>query len=117
MNLTTIQITFLRDIPKSINVDKTSGWKHHYFDALIEIPSFIKLIRDGNIYLLIPFVACSLSTPKLRLSEPFLVNNKSNPELIFKFILNQWQSSGFNIKDTSVLYFSFEFKEVWFSDN
>jgi hypothetical protein len=104
-------------MPANISVDKTSGWRHHYFDVLSEIPSFIKLIGDGKIYLIIPFMATSksLSKPRLRLSQPFLVNNKSNSILIAKLVLNQWESSGFNVNEASSVYIGFEFKEVWFS--
>jgi hypothetical protein len=56
-------------------VDKTSGWRHHQFDGLnvYEISSFIKLIGDDKVYLLIPFFVSSnsLSNARLRLSEPF----------------------------------------------
>jgi hypothetical protein len=44
------------------------------------------------------------------------VNNKSNPALIIKFILDQWKSSGFNIREDTTISFSFKFKRVWFSD-
>lgn len=117
MNLSTNNITFLREMPSNINVDKTSGWLHHYFDVLSEIPSFIKLIGDGKIYLIIPFMATSksLSNPRLRLCQPFLVNNKSNSILIAKLVLNQWESSGFNVNEASSVYLGFEFKEVWLS--
>jgi len=118
MNLTRNQITFLRDIPADINVDKTSGWRHYYFDgSLSELSSFIKLINDDKIYLLIPFFSNSksLSNARLRISEPFLVNNKSNSALIIKFILDQWNSSGFELKQDTQIQFSFEFKRVWLS--
>jgi hypothetical protein len=119
MNLTTNQITFLRDVHSSVKVDMTSGWRHHYFDGSIsELSTFIKLIEDDKIYLLIPLFAGSksLSDATLNLSEPFLVNNKSNPELIAKFIIDQWNSSGFNNKQDIPFTFSFKFKRVWFSD-
>jgi len=94
MNLTTKQITFLRDIHSSINVDKTSGWRYHYFDGLsvYEISTFIKLIGDDKIYLLIPIFANSnsWSHATLNLSRPFLVNNKSNSDLnINSIIINE----------------------------
>ncbi len=116
MNLSTKQITFLREIPGNISVDKTSGWLHHYFDVLSEIPFFIRLIGDGKIYLIIPFMGTSksLSKPRLRLSQPFLVNNKSSSILIAKLVLNQWESSGFKLNEGSI-YLSFEYKEVWLS--
>lgn len=90
MELTKNNITFLRDIHSSIKVDMTSGWRHHYFDGSIsELSSFIKLIGDDKIYLLIPLFSnsVSLSIATLNLSEPFLVDNKSNPELIIKIYL------------------------------
>lgn len=116
MNLTRNQITFLKDIPSDINVDKTSGWRYYYFDgSLSELSSFIKLIEDDKIYLLIPFFGStkSVSNARLRLSDPFLVDNRSNSALIIKFILEQWYSSGFEIKQDIRLSFSFEFKRVW----
>jgi len=118
MNLTRNQITFLRDVPSNIEVDKTSGWRHHYFDGSIhELSTFIKLIRDDKIYLLIPLFAGSksLMNPTLNLSEPFLVDNKSNPKLIIKFILEQWLSSGFEVREGTEITLSFKFKRVWFS--
>lgn len=113
MNLTTNQITFLRHVSSDIKVDKTSGWRHHYFDgfSIGEISSFIELIGDDRIYLLIPLFsnAKSLQIATLSLSEPFLVDNKSNPALIAKFIVDQWNSSGFNKKED----IPFKFKRVW----
>lgn len=117
MNLSN-QITFLRDVPSNIKVDLTSGWRHHYFDgSVIELSTFIKLIGDEKIYLLIPLFSKSksLENATLNLSEPFFVNNESNPGLIIQFILEQWKSSGFEIKAGSTITFSFKFKRVWFS--
>lgn len=119
MNLTTHDITFLKNLDPSIKVDMRSSWRHHYFDGLSinEISSFIKLIGDDKIYLLIPLFAGSkaLSIATLNLSEPFLVNNKSNSALITKFIMDQWYSSGFNINEKTLITFTFKFKRVWIS--
>jgi len=117
-NLTRNQITFLREVPSDIKVDKSSGWRHHYLDGSInELSLFIKLIGDDKIYLLIPLFAGSesLKNATLNLSEPFLVDNKSNSKLIIKFILEQWYSSGFDIREGTKISFSFKFKRVWFS--
>jgi len=118
MNLTTNQITFLRNIPSLIKVDKTSGWKHHYFDHIAEISTFIKLIGDDKVYLLIPFINTfeSPSKPRLRLSDPFLVINKSNSVLIINFIIDQWESSGFNNNSGTPITVSFEYKRIWLSE-
>lgn len=118
MDLSVNQITFLRDIPSNIKVDMTSGWRHHYFEgSLIEISDFISKIGDNKIYLLIPLFASSksLSLATLNLSEPFLVTNESNPQLIINFIMEQWNSSGFDLKGDRQITFSFKFKRVWWS--
>jgi len=110
MNLSNNNITFLRDVHSSVKVDMTSGWRHYYIDgSLIEIASFIKQIGDKKIYLLIPLFAYSrsFSDATLNLSEPFLVDNESNPELIIKFIIEQWNSSIFEIKKKIVFLFYF----------
>lgn len=118
MNFTRNQISFLKDTPSNIKIDMTSGWRYHYFDgSLIEISDFIKKIGDNKIYLLIPLFSSSksLSNATLNLSEPFLVDNKSNAPLIIKFILEQWYSSGFDLKPDTILSYSFKFKRVWYS--
>lgn len=119
MNLSTNQISFLKDVDSNINVDMTSGWRHHYFDgAFTEIVDFISKIGDNKIYLIIPLFASSksLSVATLNLSEPILINNKSNPELIINFIIEQWESSGFNLKHDTQISYSFKFKRVWLSN-
>lgn len=118
MNLTRNQITFLSEVPLNIEVDRTSGWRYHYFDgSLHELSTFIKLIGGDKIYLLIPLFAGSksLKNATLNLSEPLLVDNKSNPKLIIKFILEQWVTSGFEIRNGVKIIFSFKFKRVWFN--
>lgn len=119
MDLTTKQITFFRDVHTSVKIDTTSGWRHHYFDGSIgELSSFIRQIGDDKIYLLIPLFASSRSLSKatLNLSESFLVNNKSNSALIIKFILEQWHSSGFEIREGTIITFSFKYKRVWITE-
>jgi hypothetical protein len=117
MNLSTKNITFLRDVGSKFKVDTASGWRPHYFDgfSIYEISHFIKLIEDDKIYLIIPMFASSKSLSKatLNLSEPFLINNKSNSDLITKFVLDQWNTSGFDIKLNTSITFSFKFKRVW----
>ena len=118
MNLSTNNITFLKDVHSSIKVDMTSGWRYHYFDgSLSELSTFIKQIGDDKTYLLIPLFSKSksLKNATLNLSEPFLVNNNSNSSLIIKFLLEQWDSSGFELRESTILSFSFKFKRVWFS--
>jgi hypothetical protein len=91
MNLSTNNISFLREIHPSVEINMTSKWKYHSFKefSIYEINHFIKLIEDGQIYLMIPLFTTVNSKASLNLSEPFLVDNQSNPELISKFIYEQ----------------------------
>ena len=118
MNLSTKNITFLRHVPTDVKVSMRIGWRLHYFEefSLDVISSFLDSIKDDNTYLLIPKFSTSqsLSIGALEFSEPFLVNKNSNPVLITKFILNQWNSSGFGLKDNHTITFSFKWKKVWF---
>jgi hypothetical protein len=118
MNLTRNQISFLRNIPAEIDINKRSDWRHYYFEGFNtdEIQSFIKSIGEDKIYLLIPQFSNSksLSDPILSLSEPFLVDNKSNPLLITNFVLDQWKISGFRIDQDIRVIFSLKWKRVWF---
>ena len=116
MNLSRNQITFLRDIQYSVKVDMTSCWRPKYIGfCTFEISKFIKLLGDDRIYLLIPIfsISKSLSNATLNLSEPFLINNKSNPLLIIDFIMEQYNSCGFRLIKDNQLYFYFKFKRVW----
>lgn len=99
----------------------SSGWRYRDFEGLseYEIWSFIRSFKDDKIFLLIPLFTTSntkksFSKVTLNLSDPFLVDNKSNPVLITKFIMNQWYSSGFNINPGTLITFSFKLKRVWF---
>jgi hypothetical protein len=118
MKLSTKNISFLTHVKSTITVDMTSGWRHHYFDqfSTIEILEYILKIKDDSIYLIIPTLSTSrdLSKPRLILSPPFLINNKSNPELITTYILEQYKLSGFALVKDEKVELSFKFKRVWF---
>jgi hypothetical protein len=119
MKLPQDRIIFLSDVPSNIKVDMTSGWRTYYFDGSIyELEHFIRAIIDNKIYLVIPLFtnSTSLKKPVLNLSEPFFVNNESNPALIIKFILEQWYSSGFSLNKQNIITFSIKFKKVSFSN-
>ena len=116
MNLSQNKITFLKDVPSYLYINKTKRWYYHNFEDLTinQISEFIKLIYDDKIYMIIPMFANSqdISTATLNLSEPFLVNNRSNSRLIIKFIVDQWVSSGFDLKLDTRLHFAIKMKEV-----
>lgn len=119
MNLSRTEITFLSDVPSDIDVDKNSGWRFNSFKNLTitEISTFIKSIEDDKTYLIIPLLCGSKSISKatLNLSDPFLINNMSNHHLIIKFIIDQWNSSGFTLKLDTQITFYIKYKRVWLS--
>jgi len=121
MNLSTTKISFLNELPSSVDVDMSSTWRYHSFNNLdvSEINTYIKLIADNKIYLIIPVLAPSylITTVTLNLSNPFLINNKSNSNLITNFILDQWNNSGFSLNEKTPVTFAFKFKKVWLNDN
>jgi hypothetical protein len=121
MNLSTTKISFLHEVPSHVEVDMSSTWRHHFFDTLgiSEIHTYIKLIGDNKIYLIIPLLASTnaISPAVLNLSKPFLINNNSNSILITKFILDQFKNSGFSLNEKTPVTFAFKFKRVWISSS
>jgi len=112
--LTTKNITFLKDLNPKIKIDSKSGWKYHHSDCLWsgEIWFFIRIIRDDKICLMTPVFINTRSGVTLNLSNPFLVNNKSNTDLIYNFIMSQWDNSGYYFKAKSISSFAIHYKEV-----
>jgi len=115
-NLSITKITFLNAIPSTVKVDTSSKVKYHTFESLtfFEIKKFVLSITEGNTYLVTPIfsVANMKNKPMLLLSEPFLINNRSNSMLIHNFIVSQWNDSGFNVDQD--IQFSFRYKKVFF---
>ena len=110
MILTRTSITHLRDIPSNIKINMNSGWSFNLFPELsiFEIHNYIKSIKEGKIYMIVPLFNASISENKamLNLSSPFLIDNKSNSALITSFIMDQWNTSGFNLNtDTKIKIF------------
>lgn len=92
-NITQNNITFLSDIDKKFEINKSE--KYYYFNVFNYTPdhiyNFISQIRDNEIILIFPFLTTTedLKDPYLRLSNQFLVNNQSNPALIARFLEDQ----------------------------
>jgi len=117
--LTTIDITFLIDIDKAINIDKTG--KTNYFKCYLintdAIANFINNLIDNEIYLVNPLISINskYSDPYLTLSRQFLVSNQSNPYLISTYLNNQFDKAekdfGFDI-DNNYYYLIFKYKKV-----
>jgi tRNA uridine 5-carbamoylmethylation protein Kti12 len=89
-NLSQQNITFLSDIDKKFEIDKSQ--KYNYFNiydySVNHITNFIEQIDENEILLIFPFITTTkdLNDPYLRLSNQFLVNNQSNPILISKYL-------------------------------
>ena len=119
MNLSTNKITFLKDLNKSIKIDLKSEWRLHYCQALCfaDIYEFIWFLDNNssfnNSYLIDPLIKSSCSGVSLKLSSAFLVNNRSNPVLIYKFLIQQWENSGFDLNPKALHTFALNYKKVW----
>jgi hypothetical protein len=92
-NISTGNISFLIDVDRSINIDK-SGKNYHFtiFQVNIDlITNFIINLEDDKIYLIIPLISINrrYNDPYLTLSRQFLISNKSDPNLISDYILEQ----------------------------
>ena len=107
-NFTSYKIDFLNHIDKNLSIDKSE--KFFYFKVynwkISHITLFLNNIKDNEIYTVFPFISTSglMKDPYLRLSDHFLVTNKSNPELISNFLDDQWNNSDFNTEN-GILYF------------
>lgn len=91
--ISTNNITFLDDIDKSIKIDKTN--KSYYFKIFIlsteGIYMFFNNLEHNGVYLVNPFISINdlNSDPYLTLSKHFLVTRLSNPYLISNYLNNQ----------------------------
>lgn len=118
-NYTNTRIDFLYLIDKSISIEKSG--KTHYFKIyewkVSSIQYFLSFIRDNEVYTVFPFISTSglIKDPYLRLSEPFLVTNKSNQDLINNFLNDQWFDSAFTVEDETRFNLYFKFQRVTIS--
>ena len=116
-NLTNTHISFLSTIDRSAQLDKSE--KYYYFNLFnwkIEVITiFLSKIKDNEVYLIFPFITTSKkpNLPYLRLSESFLVNNKSNPDLISNFLTSQWAEAGFEVCEGENVWFYLKYKRVY----
>lgn len=107
-NFTTIKIDFLHNIDKDLSIDKTEKFFNLkiYNWEISHITLFLNNIKNNDIYTVFPFITATslMKDPYLRLSDHFIVTNKSNPELISNFLNEQWNNSGFSTEN-GILYF------------
>lgn len=97
--LSTNDVSFLIDLDKTINVDKTGKYYYHKMFGIEHdlIKDFIFKLESKNIYMFLPIVSINsqISEPYLTLSRQILITNQSNYTLIHNYLLNQIQI-GFN---------------------
>jgi hypothetical protein len=116
-NLSQQNITFLSDIDKKFEIDKSQ--KYNYFNiydySVNHITNFIEQIDENEILLIFPFITTTkdLNDPYLRLSNQFLVNNQSNPILISKYLEYRWNTSDFSVNTDSQAFLIFKYKKVY----
>jgi hypothetical protein len=116
LNFSTINMDFLNNLDKTISVDQSG--KNHYIRIvrweLEKIKLFISWIGDTEVYSVFPFITVTelLKDPYIRLSDHFLVTNKSNPELIANFLEEQWVNSYVKIEDNKDIILYFKIKKV-----
>jgi hypothetical protein len=91
--ISTINVTFLSDIEKHININRNYKTKHFKFYNLEfnEIKSFILELDDDKIFQVVPFISITsnLKDPYLVLSDTFIMNNKCDFILIYSHIYMQ----------------------------
>jgi hypothetical protein len=93
-NFSRENITFLKDVNKSINFSLKGEFKYSIikdFDIRY-LNSFIDNLTQDSVYTVIPFVSttCVIGHPFITLSRQFLVTKDSNPTLLNEFIRNQF---------------------------
>ena len=116
-NFTSYKIDFLNHIDKNLSIDKSQKFFYLkiYNWKISHITLFLNKIKDNEIYTVFPFITTSglQDDPYLRLSDHFLVTNKSNPELISNFLNDQWSKTDFTTEN-GILYF--KIKRIWYND-
>ena len=87
-NFTTTKIDFINNIDQTII--KHGKFYYYKFEEfrLFQIIHFLSLIKDDQIYSIFPFISTTNdpNDPYLRLSNHFIVTNKSDPKLIYDFL-------------------------------
>jgi hypothetical protein len=120
-NLTTTNISFLSELGKNIVTNIYS--KNYYFKMfnieLEYINNFINNLNDNEVFLINPIISinCKQNEPYLTLSKQFLITNRSDPILIYNFLLNQFDIINHDFDILEEYYFLiFNYKKVYLND-
>jgi hypothetical protein len=115
--LSTNNISFLINLDKTINIDKSG--KSYYYKIyrieLNEIKNFVLNLKENEVYIVNPIISinCKHNDPYLTLSRQFLITNKSNPNLIYNYLMDQLEiaSNDFQFHD-DYYFLIFKYKKV-----
>lgn len=115
-NLTQTHISFPSTIDKKfqITIEKECYYLNLYSFKIENITYFISKIKNDQIYLIFPFITTTkhMGDPYLRLSNNFLVTNKSNTNLISEFLKHQWDNCDFEIKSNKDALLHIKYRRV-----
>jgi hypothetical protein len=92
--ISTEEITFLNELDRRITINKYGKFNYYKIYELrnqSRIWNFINELEDGCVYTVIPIISANNNSdePYIILSKQFLLTNKSNHLLIWKFINNK----------------------------
>lgn len=117
--ISTKEISFLWNIDKRIELNKTGIFSYHsFFLGSSNIWGFLQGLEDDKVYAIIPLLSKNrrADQPHIVLSQTFLITRKSNYRLITTYITNKINDT-FDLYDMDVddnLSVTFKYKEVTF---
>jgi hypothetical protein len=106
----------LVDFDKTIEINKSGKCYFHKMFRLEQenIKDFILKLDKNDIFMITPYLSvnCKINDPYINLSRQFLVTNNSNYNLIYEFMLTQFETflNDFNIDVINDNYYFLIFK-------
>ena len=96
-NISTTDITFIKDISKQFKIDKTGEFKYftfYNFESLM-IKEFISSLDNNTLYTIIPFISitCKTDDPFLILSNQIIISKHSNYLTIINFLNAKYEDA------------------------
>lgn len=114
--ITQNNITFLVDVDKTVNVNK-SGKSHFHKMFKLErdnIRDFIFELYSNDIFLVNAFISvnCNINDPYINLSRQFLIHKECNYNIVSEYLYNQLENykNSFNIDEINDDYYFLIFK-------
>lgn len=116
--ISTKEITYLRDVNKTINVNKYGEFKYFkiFRNEIDNIRNFTSNLDSNKIYTIIPFItiSCKLDDPYIILSKQILFTKNSSHLLIHDFIMEKISVTidQYNIRNLENYYLFFKYKPI-----